>query len=233
MSLLQVNSIVSGYGTTQVLHQVSLKADKGQVVALMGRNGVGKTTLLKTLMGLIKVESGSIEYDGANITQWPTEKRAHGGIAYVPQGREIFPHLTVYENLILGLAARSIKNQEIPDDIFIMFPELKKLYKRKGGDLSGGQQQQLAIARMLILDPKLILFDEPTEGIQPSIVQSIEYAIRAIKEQQKITIILVEQYMEMAFRLGDFCYVMDHGEIVMHDNMGNLEGIEVQKYISI
>jgi urea transport system ATP-binding protein len=211
--MLSIRGITSGYGETTILRKVTMEIGKGQVVALMGRNGVGKTTLLKTIMGLIHPVSGTIAFAGEDITSWAPEVRAVRGIGYIPQGRDVFPHLTVKENLLLGVEARGWRTTTIPAGVFDLFPKLKDLLSRKGGDLSGGQQQQLAIARILITEPQLLLMDEPTEGIQPSIVFDIENAIRFIKEQGNISVLLVEQYMEFALRLADFCYVMEKGSI--------------------
>jgi urea transport system ATP-binding protein len=184
-------------------------------MALMGRNGVGKTTLLKTVMGLLRPLAGEIFFDGQEITHWAPEKRAREGIGYVPQGRDIFPYLTVEENLLLGLEAHKAgRAMAIPEGLFDLFPALKSMLLRKGGNLSGGEQQQLAIARVLVSEPKLLLLDEPTEGIQPSIVLQIENTIRFIKEQGTISILLVEQYLEFALRLADYYYIMEKGSIV-------------------
>ena len=172
--MLSIKGISSAYGETTILRDVHLEVGKGQVIALMGRNGVGKTTLLKTLMGLMNPLHGSMTFDDQDITNWPPEMRAIRGIGYVPQGRDIFPHLNVRENLLLGVEARKKRGGKIPEGIFELFPALKGLLSRNGGNLSGGEQQQLAIARVLITEPKLLLMDEPTEGIQPSIVYEIE-----------------------------------------------------------
>lgn len=212
--MLHIGHINGYYGQTQILRDVKLQIPRGKVVALMGRNGVGKTTLLKSIMGLIPARTGKIFLDNKDITFEPTDKRAKSGIGYVPQGREIFPYLTVEENLLLGLEAKHANIFKIPEDIFELFPALKNMLSRKGGNLSGGQQQQLAIARALISEPKLLLLDEPTEGIQPSIVFEIENTIRLLKEQKTISILLVEQYLDFALRLADYYYVMEKGTIV-------------------
>jgi urea transport system ATP-binding protein len=227
-----INGVKSSYGETVILRGVDMEVPEGKVVALMGRNGVGKTTLLKTVMGLIRPLSGSIEYDHKDITHWRPEARSLAGIGYVPQGREIFPYLTVRENLIVGLEARG-KKAAVPDGIFELFPGLRDLQHRKGGDLSGGQQQQLAIARVLITEPRLLLLDEPTEGIQPSIVFEIENTIRFIKEQGNLSILLVEQYMEFALRLADFCYIMEKGSIVFRGAVGELTTEDVRNHLAI
>lgn len=212
--MLHIEHISGYYDQTQILRDVKLQIPRGKVVALMGRNGVGKTTLLKTIMGLIPARTGKIFLDNKDITFQPTDKRAKSGIGYVPQGREIFPYLTVEENLLLGLEAKHADIFKIPEDIFELFPVLKNMLSRKGGNLSGGQQQQLAIARALISEPKLLLLDEPTEGIQPSIVFEIENTVRFLKEQKTISILLVEQYLDFALRLADYYYVMEKGTIV-------------------
>jgi urea transport system ATP-binding protein len=232
-NMLSLKEIVSSYGETVILRGVDMEIGKGQVIALMGRNGVGKSTLLKTIMGLIRPRSGSVTLDGKDITLLRPEERVREGIGYVPQGREIFPHLTVHENLILGMETRGRKGAAVPEGIYELFPALKTLLHRKGGDLSGGQQQQLAIARVLITEPKLLLLDEPTEGIQPSIVFEIENTIRFIKEQGNISILLVEQFMDFALRLADFCYIMEKGNIVFHGAVEDLSREDVKNHLAI
>jgi urea transport system ATP-binding protein len=229
--MLKITNLSSGYGESMIINGLNFEIKKGEVVALIGKNGAGKTTLLKTIMGLIKEKSGEIYFDGNNIKKTKPEQRALLGMAYVPQGREIFPYLTVHENLILGLEARGKKAKDIPPDIYELFPELKSLEDRRGGDLSGGQQQQLAIARMLINEPKILLLDEPTEGIQPSIVFAIETAIRMIKEQKNISIILVEQFMEFALRLSDTCYLMEKGNFVFREETTLLDAERIKSYL--
>jgi urea transport system ATP-binding protein len=231
--MLSLKGIVSSYGETVILRGVDMEIGKGQVVALMGRNGVGKSTLLKTIMGLIHPRSGSVTLDGKDITAERPEERVKDGIGYVPQGREIFPYLSVQENLILGLEARGKKRAFVPEGIYELFPALKALLHRKGGDLSGGQQQQLAIARVLITEPKLLLLDEPTEGIQPSIVFEIENTIRFIKEQGTISILLVEQFMEFALRLADSCYIMEKGGIVFNGAVADLSREDIKNHLAI
>lgn len=212
--MLKIEHVSSYYGETQILRDVSLQIPKGKVVALMGRNGVGKTTLLKTVMGLLPARTGGVVFNNCRIERWQTDKRVRYGIGYVPQGREVFPYLTVKENLLLGLEAKEKNRDIMPEGIFELFPALKPILSRKGGNLSGGQQQQLAIARALVSEPKLLLLDEPTEGIQPSIVFEIENTIRFIREQKTISILLVEQYLDFALRLADYYYVMEKGTIV-------------------
>jgi urea transport system ATP-binding protein len=231
--MLSIKGISSGYGETTVVRNVHLEVGKGQVVALMGRNGVGKTTLLKTLMGLLNPLHGRVIFEGRDITSWPPEMRAINGIGYIPQGRDIFPHLNVRENLLLGIETRKKKGGKIPEGIFALFPSLKGLLSRRGGNLSGGEQQQLAIARVLITEPKLLLMDEPTEGIQPSIVYEIENAIRFLKSQGNVSILLVEQFMEFALRLSDFCYLMEKGSIVFHGPISDLNKGEIENHLMI
>lgn len=230
--MLSIKGINSAFGETTILRDVSLEIGPGQVVALMGRNGAGKTTLLRTVMGLIKPLSGSIVYNGREITDWSPERRAIQGIGYVPQGRDIFPHLTVRENLLLGLETRA-KQAKIPEGIFELFPSLRALLPRKGGNLSGGEQQQLAIARILVMEPKLLIMDEPTEGIQPSIVFQIENTIRFIKEQRNVSILLVEQFMEFALRLSDVCHIMEKGSIVFKGTVGDLNQEEIKNHLTL
>jgi len=227
-----ISGITSSYGETLILRGIDMDIPEGRVIALMGRNGVGKSTLLKTLMGLIRPLKGKIEYDGGDITYWKPEARSLAGIGYVPQGREIFPYLTVRENLAVGLEARG-KKASIPDGIFDLFPGLRDIQHRKGGDLSGGQQQQLAIARILVTEPRLLLLDEPTEGIQPSIVFEIENTIRFIKEQGNLSILLVEQYVEFALRLADFCYIMEKGAIAFQGDVKELSKADIKNHLAI
>jgi len=199
----------------------------------MGRNGVGKTTLLKSVMGLLPPQAGTIAFDGQDITRVRPERRARRGIGYVPQGREIFPQLTVLENLSLGLLAKSGRQGKLSDSVFQLFPALSGVLNRKGGFLSGGQQQQLAIARALVTEPKLLLLDEPTEGIQPSIIQEIEEGIAQIRAQGQVTILLVEQYLEFAWRLADAFYIMEKGSIVAQGNMTDLTEDVVKQYLTV
>lgn len=236
--MLSIRQLRCSYGETVILRDVHMEVPAGKVIALMGRNGVGKTTLLKALMGLVSVKTGNILFDGREITAWAPEKRARAGLGYVPQGREIFPYLTVEENLLIGLEAkkdrgRMTNGRAIPESIFELFPALKSIRSRKGGNLSGGQQQQLAIARALVSEPKLLLLDEPTEGIQPSIVMQIEKTIRSIKEQRAISILLVEQYLEFALRLADYYYVMEKGSIVSEGVCDESTGEIVANHIAI
>jgi urea transport system ATP-binding protein len=211
--MLTVENLNQAYGGSHILRGLSFEVQTGEVTTLLGRNGVGKTTLLKSLMGLVKTKSGSITFDGRDITHLPPHERVKAGIGYVPQGREIFPRLTVEENLLMGLATKP-GNTKIPQRIFDMFPVLKQMMHRRGGDLSGGQQQQLAIGRALAMGPKLLILDEPTEGIQPSIIKDIERAIRTLAEEGNMAILLVEQYYDFAESLADQYLVMERGEII-------------------
>jgi urea transport system ATP-binding protein len=212
--MLEVNAIDLHYGAAQALRGVSLKAEPGTVTCVLGRNGVGKSSLLRALIGQHPISSGSISWEGNVITSLRPEERARRGIAYVPQGREIFPLLTVEENLQTGFAPLKRAERSIPDDVFSLFPVLGDMLGRRGGDLSGGQQQQLAIGRAMVMRPRLLLLDEPTEGIQPSIIKDIGRAITHLRQLGRIAIVLVEQYLDFARELGDRFAVMDRGTIV-------------------
>ena len=212
--MLKVDNLHQAYGGSHILRGLSFELQKGEVTTLLGRNGVGKTTLLKSLMGLVKTKEGSVTFDGRTITHLPPHERVKAGIGYVPQGREIFPRLTVEENLLMGLATKP-GSAKIPQRIFDMFPVLKQMMHRRGGDLSGGQQQQLAIGRALAMGPKLLILDEPTEGIQPSIIKDIERAIRMLAETGEMAILLVEQYYDFAESLADQYLLMERGEFIM------------------
>src|SRR6476619_1786057 len=212
--MLEVNAIDLHYGAAQALRAVSLKANPGKVTCVLGRNGVGKTSLLGALAGQQPVSKGSIRLDGADITKLRPSDRARRGIAYVPQGREIFPLLTVEENLKTGFAPLKREDRSIPDAVFALFPVLNDMLGRRGGDLSGGQQQQLAIGRALVMRPRLLLLDEPTEGIQPSIIKDIGRAIAYLRKLGRIAVVLVEQYLDFAQELGDNFAVMDRGAVV-------------------
>jgi urea transport system ATP-binding protein len=212
--MLEVKSIDLHYGAAQALRGVSLHAQPGEVTCVLGRNGVGKTSLLRAVVGQHPISSGVIEWEETDITGLKPYERARRGIAYVPQGREIFPLLTVEENLKTGFAPLPRAEREIPDDVFSLFPVLKDMLHRRGGDLSGGQQQQLAIGRALVMRPRLLLLDEPTEGIQPSIIKDIARAIVYLRSLKEIAIVLVEQYLDFARELGDRFVVMDRGAIV-------------------
>jgi len=212
--MLKVEGLNQYYGGSHILRNVGFEARQGEITVLLGRNGVGKTTLLKSLMGVVPIKSGSIHFDGQPMQGAPSYARARAGMGYVPQGREIFPRLTVEENLLMGLATKP-GSARIPERIFEMFPVLAKMMHRRGGDLSGGQQQQLAIGRALAMGPKLLILDEPTEGIQPSIIKDIERAIRLLAQTGEMAILLVEQYYDFAESLADQYLLMERGEFIM------------------
>ncbi|OUP10953.1 urea ABC transporter ATP-binding subunit UrtE [Collinsella sp. An2] len=227
---LEICDLTATYGEGTVLHGVSLTAKPGMVTALVGRNGAGKTTTLKALMGLVTSPSGTVSLDGKDLTKLPAYERARAGIGYVPQGREIFPQLTVKENLELGMEANP-EVRSIPEDIFETFPVLKEFLGRRGGDLSGGQQQQLAIARALVAKPRVLVLDEPTEGIQPSVIQEIGRVITRLK--QNVAVLLVEQYLEFALDIADDVYVIEKGEIVQHGKPGELDEEKLKETMSL
>jgi len=220
--MLKVDAVQQFYGGSHILRGVSFEAAPGKVTAILGRNGVGKTTLLKAIMGLVPVTSGRIAFGGEDLTRAPSHRRVRAGIAYVPQGREIFPRLTVQENLMMGLASRP-RGTAVPERIFELFPVLRSMLGRRGGDLSGGQQQQLAIGRALAMGPSLLILDEPTEGIQPSIIKEIERTIAALAAEGSMAIVLVEQYYDFARTLADRYLVMQRGEIVREGEGSEME----------
>ncbi|WP_428645378.1 urea ABC transporter ATP-binding subunit UrtE [Roseibium sp.] len=231
--MLQVENIDLHYGAAQALKGVWLTAETGKVTCLMGRNGVGKTSTLRAVAGQHGISAGRILWDGEDISSLAAHARARKGIAVVPQGREIFPLLSVKENLETGYAPIARKDRFIPDTIFELFPVLKDMLSRRGGDLSGGQQQQLAIARALVTRPKLLVLDEPTEGIQPSIIKDIGRAISWLRDQGTMAIVLVEQYFEFARDLADDYAVMDRGEIVIAGRGEDLSETEVRRYLTV
>lgn len=226
--MLKVDKLNSFYGESKIITDLSMEVEDNKICCLIGRNGVGKSTTLKSIMGLVKTPTGSVKLQDTEMIKMPTFDRVKLGIGYVPQGREIFQQMTVQENLQLGLQPIGGKGQ-IPDFIYDLFPILPKFAKRKGGDLSGGQQQQLAIARALVAKPKLLILDEPTEGIQPSIIQDIGVAIKKINKELGITVLIVEQYLEFVLDISDYIYVMEKGEIVMQGKTSELPAEEVQK----
>lgn len=230
--MFEIQGLNVSYGDSQVLWDVNLSVPAGRVVCLMGRNGVGKTTLLKTMMGLLKPRSGTLTFQNELLTTLPSDHRAKRGISYVPQGRDIFPDMTVLENLRIGLIAQGQGNAPIPDDIYELFPVLRTMLDRKGGVLSGGQQQQLAIARALVTRPRLLLLDEPTEGIQPSVILEIEAVLQRLKTDGHMAILLVEQYLDFASRLADYVYVMDQGAIVLEGQIDALQDADVKRYLA-
>ena len=231
--MLQIKGLNQFYGESHILWDIDVDIKKGDCVCLMGRNGVGKTTLLKTIMGLLAAESGVIEFDGVNLANMDASVRAKQGIGYVPQGREIFPQLTVEENLKIGLGSRRDKVNEVPEHIYEMFPVLKQMLHRRGGDLSGGQQQQLAIGRALVLDPKLLILDEPTEGIQPNIVRDIGDVITRLNQEHQITILLVEQKLPFARRVGKQFIVMERGRCAATGAMADLDEKIISQYLTV
>lgn len=231
--MLDVKDINLYYGAAQALRGVSLLALQGKVTCVLGRNGVGKTSLLRALVGQYPIASGSISFDGADITSLKPYQRARRGMGFVPQGREIFPLLTVEENLRTGFGALKREDRTIPDDVFSLFPVLQTMLGRRGGDLSGGQQQQLAIGRALVMRPKLLLLDEPTEGIQPSIIKDIARAISYLRNLGNIAIVLVEQYLDFACELGDFFAVMDRGAVKYTCDRSGLDASELSRQMAI
>ena len=230
--MLKVNNINQYYGGSHILRDVSLQAALGKVTVILGRNGVGKTTLLKSLMGLVPIRSGSIELDGKPIHNATPYERARAGIGYVPQGREIFARLTVEDNLRMGLAYKAA-NTPIPPELFELFPVLKQMLGRRGGDLSGGQQQQLAIARALAASPKLLVLDEPTEGIQPSIIKDIGRVIRMLADRGTMAIVLVEQYYDFAQELADDYVVMERGSVLAQGKGQDMQAKGVRDLVAI
>ena len=230
--MLNVKNINQYYGGSHILRDVSLQAEPGKVTVILGRNGVGKTTLLKSLMGLVPIKNGSIEFAGKPIHLATPYERARAGIGFVPQGREIFARLTVEENLRMGLASKSASTP-VPEELFTLFPVLKQMLKRRGGDLSGGQQQQLAIARALAAGPKLLILDEPTEGIQPSIIKDIGRVIRMLADRGEMAILLVEQYYDFAEELADHYLVMERGEVIARGAGKDMEANGVRQLVAI
>jgi urea transport system ATP-binding protein len=230
--MLKVEGINQYYGGSHILRNVSFEARLGEVTVVLGRNGVGKTTLLKSLMGVVPVKTGTIQLDGGDITRDTPYERVRKGVGYVPQGREIFGRLTVDENLRMGLAYKP-GSTPVPAELFELFPVLKQMINRRGGDLSGGQQQQLAIARALAAGPKLLILDEPTEGIQPSIIKDIGRVIRMLADRKTMAIVLVEQYYDFAAELADQYIVMERGEIVQRGRGKDMEAEGARQRVSI
>lgn len=228
--MLKLENVTAEYSGSQVLFGVNIEAKAGEITCLVGRNGVGKSTTLKSIMGLVSTPSGDITLDGASIFKKPPYARAKAGIGYVPQGREIFPQLTVRENILLGMEANP-KIKTIPDHIFETFPILKDFLDRRGGDLSGGQQQQLAIARAIVSKPKALILDEPTEGIQPSVIQEIGRIISKLKKD--MAVLMVEQYLEFVLEISDKCYVMEKGRISMSGDTDSLDKRKLQTMLSM
>ena len=231
--MLNVDHIDLHYGAAIALRQVSITAEPGAVTCLLGRNGVGKTSLLRAITGAHPVSAGTIKWEGEDITRLPIYERAKRGIAWVPQGRDVFPLLTVKENLETGFAVLPRGQRRVPDEIFDLFPVLKTMLGRRGGDLSGGQQQQLAIARALVMKPRLIVLDEPTEGIQPSIIKDIGRVIDLLRSRGEMAILLVEQYFDFAKELAQTIAVMDRGDIVLSGRREELDEADVRRRLSV
>lgn len=230
--MLEVQGLNQFYGGSHILRDLAFEARMGEVTVLLGRNGVGKTTLLKSLMGVVPLKAGSVKLDGVDLTRAPPYERVRTGVGYVPQGREIFGRLTVEDNLRMGLATRP-GGTAIPPELFELFPVLQQMLQRRGGDLSGGQQQQLAIARALAAGPKLLMLDEPTEGIQPSIIKDIGRVIRMLADRKTMAIVLVEQYYDFAAELADQYLVMERGQIVARGRGADMASDGVRQRMSI
>lgn len=231
--MIDLKAVNQLYGGTQILWDLDLQVEEGSCTCIMGRNGVGKTTLLKCLMGLLPVKSGQVNLGGVDFTNRAAESRARHGIGYVPQGRDIFPMLTVEENLRVGLGARQDKAKKIPERVFELFPVLDDMLQRRGGDLSGGQQQQLAIGRALVVDPKVLILDEPNEGIQPNIVKQIGDVITKLNQEENMTVILVEQKLGFARRVGKDFRLMERGRVVASGLMAELSDKLIAKHLAV
>ncbi|MFG1295078.1 urea ABC transporter ATP-binding subunit UrtE [Xanthobacter variabilis] len=231
--MLKVDNLDLYYGAAYTLKKVSLTAEAGKVTCVLGRNGVGKTSLLRAIMGQRPIAGGSITLEGEEISKLSTPDRAARGIGFVPQGREVFPLLSVKENLETGYARLASRDKFVPDEVFELFPVLNSMLKRRGGDLSGGQQQQLAIGRALVTRPRLLLLDEPTEGIQPSIIKDIGRAISYLRDKGDMAIVLVEQYFEFAQELADSFILMDRGEVLASGDRSGLDGDDVRRLMAI
>lgn len=231
--MLKINELNQFYGGSHTLWDVQMTVPTGSITCLMGRNGMGKTTLLKCIMGLLPTQSGQIDYEGMELRDMTAERRAELGIGYVPQGREIFSQLTVEENLRIGLPIRKDRWRSIPESIFEMFPVLKQMLKRRGGDLSGGQQQQLAIGRALIIEPRFLILDEPTEGIQPNIVHEIGDVIQRLNRENGLTVLLVEQKLPFARRVASEFRIIDKGRMVVGGNISELSDELVKEHLTV
>ena len=231
--MLSLSHISFSYGLVQILDDVSIEVPKAKVVCIMGRNGVGKTTLMRNIVGLEKASKGSVTLDGRDISKVPARRRAQSGLALVPQGRMIFPRLTVKENLEVGLSARTDGRRTIPEEIYELFPVLKEMGARQGGNLSGGQQQQLAIGRALVGEPRVLLLDEPTEGIQPNIIQAIGQVLLRLVSEKEMTVVLVEQYVDFIKEFGDHFYIMNRGRVVANGDTPQLREAIVRQHLSV
>ena len=231
--MLTLKDISFSYGAVRALDSVSMEMQPGQITCVMGRNGVGKTTLMKNIVGVLRASKGKITLGETDVTPLPPHKRVKSGIAHVPQGRQIFPKLSVYENLLVGCEARVDRKQIIPEELFELFPILKSMSKRMGGDLSGGQQQQLAIARALVGNPKVLLLDEPTEGIQPNIIQQIGHVLRKLVTERNMTVVLVEQYLDFVREFGHHFYIMNRGKVVAAGATDQLHADLISRHLSV
>jgi urea transport system ATP-binding protein len=231
--MLALENISFSYGAVQVLSSIRMSMRPGQITCVTGRNGVGKTTLMKTIMGSLRHSTGAIALGDTQVGHLPPNKRARAGIGLVPQGRQIFPKLTVEENIRVGLQARTDGRKTIPPEVYDLFPVLKQMSRRMGGDLSGGQQQQLAIARAMVGEPKVLLLDEPTEGIQPNVIQQIGIVLRKLVAERGMTIVLVEQYLDFIREFGHFFYVMNRGRVVAEGETAQLTGDIVSRHMSV
>jgi len=229
--MFKVANLASGYGQSQVIHDLNFTVEKQEIIAIMGRNGMGKTTLFKTLMGILPTRAGSIEIAGTNIAGMESHDRVASGIAYVPQGRMIFPSMSVLENIQTGLPASA--NGKVPDELYALFPVLYEMKGRRGGNLSGGQQQQLAIARALATNPKVLLLDEPTEGIQPSIIKDIAKSLKEIRKMRDLTIIVSEQVLSFTLEIADRFFVIDKGRFAYEDTRANVDAATISRYLSV
>jgi urea transport system ATP-binding protein len=229
--MFNVANLGSGYGQSEVIHDINLHAEKQEIVAIMGRNGMGKTTLFKTLMGILPARHGSIAIDGVELAGMESHRRVASGVAYVPQGRMIFPGMTVLENIQTGLPAGA--QGKVPEELYTLFPVLFDMRSRKGGNLSGGQQQQLAIARALATNPKVLLLDEPTEGIQPSIIKDIARSLKEIRKIRELTIIVSEQVLSFTMEIADRFLVLDKGRVVYEDTKDKADAAVISRYLSV
>ena len=229
--MFQISNLASGYGQSQILHDLNLNVAKREIVAVMGRNGMGKTTLFKSLMGVLPTRGGQISVDGCDISKLETHQRVESGIAYVPQGRMIFPSMTVLENIQTGLPASA--KGKVPDDLYALFPVLQEMRHRKGGNLSGGQQQQLAIARALATNPKVLLLDEPTEGIQPSIIKDIARTLKEIRNLRDLTIVVSEQVLSFTMEIADRFLVIEKGKFVVEESRDKVDEATISRYLSV
>jgi urea transport system ATP-binding protein len=229
--MLQVKDVFVSYGQSEALHGVSFEAARNEIVAIMGRNGMGKTTLFKALMGVLPVKAGAIELDGKDVSKDESFRRVAKGLAYVPQGRQIFSSLSVEENIRTGM--EQVKSRRIPDEIYALFPVLYDMRNRKGGNLSGGQQQQLAIARALVSEPKVLLLDEPTEGIQPSVIKDIARALHEIRKLREITIVVSEQVLSFAMDVADRLFVIEGGRLVHESPRDAIDTARIRQFLSV